>query len=92
MARLPRPDLAGIPQHVVQRDAWQVESRLAGHAASIAGLVWRLHGCGACELVGLRRAWVSEVILTPSSFNVSRAGRHPDRTGWRQWASGVADQ
>lgn len=50
--------------HDVLRNAWQVESRLAGHVHSIAAAVATMRGHNAGDAVGIRRAGVSEVNLT----------------------------
>jgi hypothetical protein len=49
----------------VLRNTWQVESRLAGHVHSIATAVAAVRGHNAGDAVGIRRAALSEVNLTP---------------------------
>jgi hypothetical protein len=47
----------------VLRNAWQVESRLAGHGHSIAAAVATMRGHNAGDAVGIQRAGLSEVNL-----------------------------
>jgi len=49
--------------HDVLRNAWQVESRLAGHVRRIAAALATLRGHNAGVGVGIRRAGLSEVNL-----------------------------
>jgi hypothetical protein len=66
----------------VLRNAWQVESRLAGHVHSIDAAVATLRGNNAGNAVGIRLAGLSEVNLTlfPTLFPDPVSPRHPDAT------------
>ena len=84
--------------HDVLRNAWQVESRLAGHVHSIAAALATLRGHSAGEVVGTRRAGLSEVNLTPfptccqqRSVNLQAGASQVGADSGSYWAVGRTD-